>query len=121
MSQQTLLSLSGQQQRAVAGEGAESFAQFTKAQISPTLLAGPEPLTKEEQFIKTYMQAKIDIDCASGLNQALVIISSFTVGALLCEDKGNVDQFIQQRLAEKKPPPPIRGMAQLKAIAHGQQ
>ena len=121
LSQQTLLGLATAEQQAIAAAGTESFAQYTKAQISPTLVAGPAPLSKEAQFIKTYMQAKIDIDCASGLNQALVIISSFTVGALLCEDKGNVDEFIQQRLAEKKPPPPLRGMAQLKAIAHDEQ
>ncbi len=85
--------------------------------ISPELFKAPEPLTKEALAMKTIMQSKIDIDCASALNQALVMISAFTVGALLCEDKGDVNSFIEQRLAEKRPQPPVIGSAKLKALA----
>ncbi len=97
--------------------GSNASKQYATDLISPELLKGPEPLTKEALAIKTVMQSKIDIDCASTLNQALVIVSAFTVGALLCEDKGDVNYFIEQRLAEKRPAQPITGSAQLKALA----
>jgi hypothetical protein len=97
--------------------GSNASKQYATDLISPELLKGPEPLAKEALAIKTVMQSKIDIDCASTLNQALVIVSAFTVGALLCEDKGDVNYFIEQRLAEKRPAQTITGSAQLKALA----
>lgn len=95
----------------------DSSAQYQNDLISPELFKAPAPLTKEALAMKTIMQSKIDIDCASALNQALVIVSAFTVGALLCEDKGDVNSFIEQRLAEKRPQPPMIGATKLKALA----
>ncbi len=95
----------------------DASAQYQNDLISPELFKAPAPLTKEALAMKTIMQSKIDIDCASALNQALVIVSAFTVGALLCEDKGDVNAFIEQRLAEKRPQPPMIGATKLKALA----
>ena len=109
--------LQSQQSSEFAALSANAAAQFQTDLISPELFKAPEPLTKEALAMKTIMQSKIDVDCASTLNQALVIVSAFTIGALLCEDKGDVNYFIEQRLREKHPLPSITGSAQLKALA----
>ncbi|MBE1286842.1 MAG: hypothetical protein GJ671_03875 [Alteromonadaceae bacterium] len=109
--------LQNNQASELAELSSNTSGQYQIDLISPELFKAPEPLTKEALAMKTIMQSKIDIDCASALNQALVIVSAFTVGALLCEDKGDVNSFIEQRLAEKRPSPPVIGSERLKALA----
>lgn len=79
----------------------QAAQQFATDQISPELFQGAPALTAAEQDAKLLYKAKIDVDCASDLNQILAIISQFTINAVVCQDEGDIDDFIQQRLAKK--------------------
>ena len=85
-------------------------ANFARAQISPELFAGAPALSPAEQDAKQILDAKIDVDCASDVNKALAIISQFTLHAVVCQDKGNIDVFIQQRLAGKDSRERLQGL-----------
>ena len=76
---------------------------YAKEQISPRLFQGTAPLSTPMQDAKIIYDAKIDVDCAKGINQVLATISQFTLHAVVCQQKGNIDPFIQQRLQKVSP------------------
>ncbi len=88
-----------QQQNNVSQMAAQAHA---KNVISPALFKAPKALSSDAQDARTLYKAKIDVDCASGFNSALAIISQFTIQAVVCQDKGNIDEFIQRRLNKDK-------------------
>lgn len=88
----------------------QAAQQFATDQISPKLFQGAPVLTAAEQDAKQLFKAKIDVDCASDLNQILATISQFTIHAIVCQNKGNIDDFIQQRLDKKDSQERLRGL-----------
>lgn len=88
----------------------QAAQQFATDQISPELFPGAPVLTAAEQDAKQLFKAKIDVDCASDLNQILATISQFTIHAVVCQNKGNIDDFIQQRLAKKDSQERLQGL-----------
>jgi|SaaInl59LU_5_DNA_1037362.scaffolds.fasta_scaffold05193_2 hypothetical protein len=90
-----------------AQQGANHFAA---AQISPELFAGAPVLTPAQQDAKKIYDAKIDVDCSSGVNKVLATISQFTLHAVVCQNKGNIDAFIQHRLAGKDSKERLQGL-----------
>lgn len=71
---------------------------FAREQISPKLFQGNAPLSIKRQDEKLIYDAKIDVDCAKGINQVLATISMFTLNAVVCQQNGDIDPFIQKRL-----------------------
>ena len=97
--------------RAETQEDAKQAASnFATAQISPELFTGAPALTPAQQYAKEIYDAKIDVDCSSGVNKVLATISQFTLHAVVCQDKGNIDVFIQQRLAGKDSRERLQGL-----------
>lgn len=88
----------------------QAASNFATAQISPELFAGAPALTPAQQYAKEIYDAKIDVDCSSGVNKVLATISQFTLHAVVCQDKGNIDVFIQQRLAGKDSRERLQGL-----------
>ncbi|HAQ48830.1 MAG TPA: hypothetical protein DCR37_07270 [Glaciecola sp.] len=88
----------------------QEASNFATAQISPELFAGAPALTPAQQYAKEIYDAKIDVDCSSGVNKVLATISQFTLHAVVCQDKGNIDVFIQQRLAGKDSRERLQGL-----------
>ena len=76
---------------------------YAKEQISPRLFKGTVPLSAQMQDAKLIHDAKIDVDCAQGINQVLATISAFTLQAVVCQQKGDIDPFIQKRLQKLSP------------------
>lgn len=95
---------------AVQQNAQQAAQQFATDQISPELFPGAPVLTAAEQDAKQLFKAKIDVDCASDLNQILATISQFTIHAVVCQNKGNIDDFIQQRLAKKDSQERLQGL-----------
>lgn len=76
---------------------------YAKEQISPQLFKGTVPLSSPIQDAKIIYDAKIDVDCAKGINQILATMSAFTLQAVVCQQKGDIDPFIQKRLQKQSP------------------
>lgn len=83
---------------------------FATAQISPELFAGVPELSPAEQDAKQIYEAKIDVDCSSDINKVLATISQFTLHAVVCQSNGDIDKFIQQRLAGKDSKARMQGL-----------
>lgn len=83
---------------------------FATAQISPELFAGAPELSPAEQDAKQIYEAKIDVDCSSDINKVLATISAFTLHAVVCQSNGDIDTFIQQRLAGKDSKARMQGL-----------
>lgn len=88
----------------------QEAGNFATAQISPELFAGAPVLTPAQQDAKQIFDAKIDVDCSSDVNKVLATISQFTLHAVVCQDKGDIDAFIQQRLAGKDSQERLQGL-----------
>lgn len=91
-----------------SGEELDTLSQaqanaYAKEQISPRLFKGTVPLSAQMQDAKLIHDAKIDVDCAKGINQVLATISAFTLQAVVCQQKGDIDPFIQKRLQKLSP------------------
>lgn len=79
---------------ALAQREAERFRQ---QQDSPSIIA-PESdpfITEDEKFIK---EQTVRVDCSSGLNKSLAVVSKFTGGNLDCSKSQSITPFIDKHL-----------------------
>jgi len=79
---------------ALAQREAERFRQ---QQDSPSIIA-PESdpfMTEDEKFIK---EQTVRVDCSSGLNKSLAVVSKFTGGNLDCSKSQSITPFIDKHL-----------------------
>lgn len=72
-------------------------ARYRQQQNSPEIIA-PESdpfLTEDEKFIK---HQAVRVDCSSGLNKSLAVVSKFTGGNLDCSKSQSLTPFINKHL-----------------------
>ena len=97
--QEALEQLTLQEQEKIGLLGASNY---TKALISPALMPGPKALTDEERTRRIIQKSKIKVDCSSAINQVIAVVSQFTVPAVLCQQNGDFQKFIDRRLKKEK-------------------